>query len=64
MGLIWLVCLYVTPLFTIVGTAGIIAFYGLGLPLMINTAETIGRWAKSDSDQPSTERLDSPPRRR
>jgi len=63
MGLVWLFCLYWAPLFTIVVTAGIIAFYGLGIPLMINAAETIGRWAKSDSTQLDTERLDAPHKR-
>ena len=62
MGLVWLFCLYWAPLFTIVVTTGIIAFYGLGIPLMINAAETIGRWAK-DPAQPSAERLDAPPKR-
>jgi hypothetical protein len=64
MGLFWLLCLYWAPLFTLGVTAGIIAFYGLGTPLMINTVETIGRWAKSDLTQPGTERPDAPPKHR
>jgi len=64
MALMWLLCLYWAPLFTIGVTVAIIAFYGLGIPLMINATETIGRWANSDSTQPSTERLDALPKHR
>ena len=63
MGLVWFFCLYWAPLYTIAMTIGAVIFFAFGVPALIDAAETIGRWAKSDSTQLDTERLDAPPKR-